>query len=52
MLIFEAIESHGGAVNQMIGDGLMVMFGAPLPLEDCAGCAIAAAKDMLAIMGN
>ena len=26
-LMFEAITSHGGSVNQMIGDGLMAIFG-------------------------
>ena len=45
-LMFEAISSHGGVVNQMIGDGLMALFGAPLPLDDCAGRAVAAALEM------
>ncbi len=37
-LMFDAISGHGGVVNQMIGDGLMAIFGAPLPLADhCAG---------------
>jgi class 3 adenylate cyclase len=45
-LMFEAISSHGGVVNQMIGDGLMAVFGAPLPLADCAGSAVAAALEM------
>lgn len=49
-LMFEAIESNGGVVNQMIGDGLMVLFGAPQPLPESAVSAIAAAQDMLAIM--
>ena len=31
--MFDAISEQGGAVNQMIGDGLMAVFGAPLPLE-------------------
>ena len=36
-LMFDAISGHGGVVNQMIGDGLMAIFGAPLPLADhCA----------------
>src|SRR4029077_9478285 len=33
-LMFDAISGHGGVVNQMIGDGLMALFGAPLPLDD------------------
>ena len=32
--MFDAISGHGGVVNQMIGDGLMAIFGAPLPLAD------------------
>jgi class 3 adenylate cyclase len=49
-LMFEAIGSHGGIVNQMIGDGLMALFGAPLALADCAGCAVAAASEMLELI--
>ena len=47
MLMFDAIGSHGGVVNQMIGDGLMALFGAPLPLNDCAGSAVVAALEMV-----
>ena len=32
-LMFDAIGSFGGVVNQMIGDGLMVLFGAPMALD-------------------
>src|SRR5215467_14175449 len=49
-LMFEAISSHGGVVNQMIGDGLMALFGAPLPLDDCAGSAVAAALEMIELI--
>jgi class 3 adenylate cyclase len=50
MLMFDAIGSHGGVVNQMIGDGLMALFGAPLPLDDCAGSAVAAGLEMLELI--
>lgn len=46
-LMFDAISSHGGVVNQMIGDGLMAIFGAPLALADPCGSAVRAAQDML-----
>ena len=49
-LMFDAISSHGGVVNQMIGDGLMAIFGAPLPLDDCAGSAVAAAQEMIELV--
>lgn len=46
-LMFDAISGHGGVVNQMIGDGLMAIFGAPLPLPDHADAAVRAALDMI-----
>ena len=46
-LMFEAISSHGGVVNQMIGDGLMAIFGAPLPLAEPPLAAVRAALDMI-----
>ena len=46
-LMFDAISSHGGVVNQMIGDGLMAIFGAPLALADPCGSAVRAAQEML-----
>jgi adenylate cyclase len=45
-LMFEAITSQGGVVNQMVGDGLMAIFGAPLPLKEPALAAVRAALDM------
>ncbi len=46
-LMFDAINGQGGVVNQMIGDGLMAIFGAPLPLEDAELAAARAALDMI-----
>ena len=46
-LMFEAISAHGGVVNQMIGDGLMAIFGAPLPLAEPPLAAVRAALDMI-----
>ena len=36
-LMFDAIGGHGGIVNQMLGDGLMAIFGAPLPSRGSSG---------------
>jgi class 3 adenylate cyclase len=46
-LMFDAIGSHGGIVNQMLGDGLMAIFGAPLPRVDHQERAVRAALEML-----
>jgi adenylate cyclase len=42
----EAITGAGGTVMQFVGDAVMGVFGAPLPLPDHAECALAAASDM------
>ena len=49
-LMFDAITSNGGAVNQMIGDGLMAVFGAPVHYEDHCQRAVRAALEMLELV--
>ena len=49
-LMFDAIGAHGGIVNQMMGDGLMAVFGAPLPRADHRERAVRASLDMLALV--
>src|SRR5206468_11140669 len=46
-LMFEAISGHGGIVSMMAGDGLMAIFGAPLPLPDHRQSAVRAALEMI-----
>ena len=46
-LMFDAISGHGGIVSQIAGDGLMALFGAPLPLPDHADAAVRTAIDMI-----
>lgn len=46
-LMFEAISGQGGVVNQMVGDGLMAIFGAPLPLPNAGEQAVRAALEMI-----
>lgn len=45
-LMFEAITGHGGIVNQIIGDGLMAIFGAPVFYEDHCERAVRTALEM------
>jgi len=49
-LMFDAIGTHGGIVNQMLGDGLMALFGAPLPRPDHHEHAVRAALEMLELV--
>jgi adenylate cyclase len=51
-LMFDAIGGHGGVVNQMVGDGLMAVFGAPLPHADHAERAVRAGLEMLELMAG
>lgn len=54
--VIPVVERHGGFVHQLLGDGLLALFGAPLPLPDHPDCAIAAGAAMLEVvderMGN
>jgi class 3 adenylate cyclase len=49
-LMFDAITGCGGVVNQMVGDGLMSIFGAPLPLADPCRSAVRAAREMIELI--
>jgi len=45
--ISDAVLAHGGTLISYLGDGLMAVFGAPLPQDDHADRAVAAAREML-----
>ncbi|HSF05994.1 MAG TPA: adenylate/guanylate cyclase domain-containing protein [Methylomirabilota bacterium] len=49
-LMMEAVHRYEGTVNQVMGDGIMALFGAPLAHEDHAVRACYAALDMQAAM--
>lgn len=44
--MYEAIHARGGTVIEFLGDGMLVIFGAPLPRETHAADAVAAAVEM------
>jgi class 3 adenylate cyclase len=44
--MMDAVHRHGGTVNQVMGDGIMALFGAPRPTADHARQACAAAVAM------
>jgi class 3 adenylate cyclase len=46
-LMFDAISGHGGIVTLMAADGLMAVFGAPLPQLDPCDSAVRTALEML-----
>ncbi len=49
-LMFDAISGHGGVVTLMMGDGLMSVFGAPMPLPDHGESAVCAAQEMVELI--
>jgi class 3 adenylate cyclase/tetratricopeptide (TPR) repeat protein len=49
-LMMQAVHRYEGTVNQVMGDGIMALFGAPLAHEDHAVRACYAALDMQASM--
>lgn len=49
-LMFEAIIGNHGTVNQLEGDGLMALFGAPIPHDDHREHAVRAAVEMMELL--
>lgn len=49
-LMFEAINGRGGMVNQMLGDGIMALFGTPAPLDNPSESAVFAALEMIELI--
>lgn len=43
-IVVEAVEANGGLLNKFEGDGALCVFGAPVPLDNAATCALRAAR--------
>jgi adenylate cyclase len=50
LLMMDAITGENGVVNQMVGDGLMAIFGAPVPRDDHRQAAVLAARQMVELI--
>jgi class 3 adenylate cyclase len=50
LLMMDAIGGEGGIVNQIVGDGLMAIFGAPVSREDHRQAAVLAARQMVELI--
>jgi class 3 adenylate cyclase len=49
-LMFDAITGHHGTVNQMMGDGIMAVFGAPIYRQNHREEAVRAAQEMMSLL--
>jgi adenylate cyclase len=45
-VVIEVVEDSGGTINKFEGDAALAVFGAPVPRDDFAACALAAAREL------
>jgi adenylate cyclase len=51
-VMVEPIQRSGGTIDEIIGDAILVLFGAPLAMEDAAQRAVRCALEMQKAMGE
>lgn len=50
--MIDVIHAHDGYINEILGDGILVVFGAPNHLNSCANKAVDCAKEMQLQVAN
>ena len=45
-VVLDVVEQHDGWINKFEGDAALAVFGAPTALEDAAGCALRAGREL------
>ena len=45
-VVVDVAERNGGWINKFMGDAALVVFGAPIPRDDCADSALATAREL------
>ncbi len=45
-VVIDVVEQHDGWINKFEGDAALAIFGAPTALDDAAGCALRAGREM------
>jgi len=50
--VVESVERHQGWVNKFEGDAALAIFGAPEPISDHAGAALASARELSTALGS
>ncbi len=51
-IVVESVREHSGWVNKFEGDAALAIFGAPVPLDDHAAKALAAARELQRRLGD
>lgn len=46
-VVVDEVDRHEGLVNKFMGDAVLAIFGSPVPLDDHAGAALAAARGII-----
>lgn len=51
-VVAQVVEAHDGLINKFEGDAALIVFGAPTPLDDPAGVALTAARELAEALGE